>query len=182
MHLHTNPHAHAKTPSFRSMIDLQQIYGQVLSAGGGSVFPSVKLIDRAGSVVLTPGWKSFSTGAITKILLLKTHGQRFGFSWLGMGSRYFIFQRVLRMILSLTSQNVIFFVVSFIYSFLKDLFTYGCAGCCCMGFSLVVASQGHFSLGCASFPMWWLLLLQSAGSMPMDISGCSTWAQLLRGI
>lgn len=44
-----------KASSFRSTIDLQQIYGQVLSADGASVFPSVKLIDRARSVVLTPG-------------------------------------------------------------------------------------------------------------------------------
>lgn len=44
-----------KASSFRSTIDLQQIYGQVLSADGASVFPSVKLIGRARSVVLTPG-------------------------------------------------------------------------------------------------------------------------------
>ena len=49
-HTHTHTHTHTlmpKAPSFRNVIDLQQIYGQVLLTGGASVFPSVKLIDRA---------------------------------------------------------------------------------------------------------------------------------------
>ena len=49
-HTHTHTHIHTlmpKAPSFRNVIDLQQIYGQVLLTGGASVFPSVKLIDRA---------------------------------------------------------------------------------------------------------------------------------------
>lgn len=53
-HTHTDT-LMPKAPSFRNVIDLQQTYGQVLSTGGASVFPSVKLIDRARSVVLTPG-------------------------------------------------------------------------------------------------------------------------------
>ena len=114
MHLRTNTHAHAKTPSFRSMIDLQQIYGQVLSAGGASVFPTVKLIDRARSVVLTPGWKSFSTGAITKILLLKTHGQRFRFSWLGMGVQIFYLSKSSPHD-SITNQSECHFLCGFIH-------------------------------------------------------------------
>ena len=48
------------------------------------------------------------------------------------------------------------------------LFIYfGCIGSSllCMGFSLVVASRGLL-LRCAGFSLWWLLLLQSAGSRP----------------
>ena len=41
---------------------------------------------------------------------------------------------------------------------------------CCVGFSLVAASQGYSSLQCMGFSQQWLLLLQSIGS--------STWASV----
>ena len=44
------------------------------------------------------------------------------------------------------------------------------------GLSLVVVSRGCSSLWCASFSLWWLLLLRSTGSRHAGFSSCSTWA------
>ena len=48
------------------------------------------------------------------------------------------------------------------------------------GLSLVVASGGYSSLGCAGFSLQWLLLLQSKGSRCMGFSSCGARAELLR--
>ena len=62
------------------------------------------------------------------------------------------------------------------------------------GLSLVVASGGYSSLWCVSFPLLWLLLLQSMGSRHMGfrscgsralerrLRSCGSRAQLLRGM
>ena len=46
------------------------------------------------------------------------------------------------------------------------LFIFGCIGSSLAvhGLSLVVVSGGYYSLQCAGFSLWWLLLLQSMGS------------------
>ena len=44
------------------------------------------------------------------------------------------------------------------------------------GLSLVVASRGYPSLGCAGFSLRWLLLLQSMGSRHAGFSSCGAWA------
>ena len=50
------------------------------------------------------------------------------------------------------------------------------------GLSLVAASGGYFSLRCACFSLWWLLLLRSTGSRCAGFSSCGTWALLLRSM
>ena len=52
-----------------------------------------------------------------------------------------------------------FFIHSFIYLFWAVL-----GHCCCVGFSLVGGEQRLLSLQGVSFPLHWLLLLQSTGS------------------
>ena len=46
---------------------------------------------------------------------------------------------------------------------------------CCVGFSLVAASQGYSSLQCMGFSRQWLLLLQSTGSRHLGFSSCGMW-------
>ena len=47
------------------------------------------------------------------------------------------------------------------------------------GLSLAAASGGYSSLQCASFSLWWLLLLRSTGSRHAGFSSCGTRAQQL---
>ena len=55
-------------------------------------------------------------------------------------------------------------ILIFVCNFICLLFVSVLGLCCCMDFSLVVVSQGFYSLQCAGFPLWWLLLLWSPGS------------------
>ena len=41
----------------------------------------------------------------------------------------------------------------------------------------LVAERSCFSLSCAGFSLWWLLLLQSTGSRHTGFSSCSVWAR-----
>ena len=61
----------------------------------------------------------------------------------------------------------------FIYFWLHCVFVAAC------GLSLVGASGGYSSLWCASFSLWWLLLLRSMDSRCTGFSSCGTWAQEL---
>ena len=72
--------------------------------------------------------------------------------------------------------NFFFYFYLFIYFWLHWVFV--AAG----GLSLVVASGGYCSLWCASFSLWWLLLLQSTGSRRVGFSSCSMRAQQLRHV
>ena len=47
------------------------------------------------------------------------------------------------------------------------------------GLSLVVPSGGYSSLQCASFSLWWLLLLRNTGSMYAGFSSCGTRASVV---
>ena len=61
----------------------------------------------------------------------------------------------------------------FIYLWLSWVFVALCR------LSLVAASGGYSSLGCAGSSSRWLLLLQSLGSKSAGFSSCGTWAQQL---
>ena len=64
-----------------------------------------------------------------------------------------------------------FFFFFFLSLFI--IFIFGCTGSLLLkGFSLVVASGGYSSLGCADFS--WLLLLQSIGSRHLSFNSCSS--------
>ena len=77
-----------------------------------------------------------------------------------------------------TNKQFFFFFTFFFFNF---NFIFGCVGSSLpyMGFSLVVASGGYYTLQCMGFSLWWLLLLQSTGSRHAGFSSCSTWAQQL---
>ena len=65
-----------------------------------------------------------------------------------------------------------FFLINFfIYFWLHWVFV------AVRGFSVVVVSGAYYSLRCAGFSLWWLLLLRSVGSRRVDFSSCGTWAQ-----
>ena len=74
-------------------------------------------------------------------------------------------------------------ILSIIYLFLAVLGLH-----CCVGFSLAPESAGYSPL-CMDFPLWWLLLLWSAGSrcvgfsygsqaLEHGLSSCGTWASM----
>ena len=70
--------------------------------------------------------------------------------------------------------NFFFCLIIFIYL----LLFFGCVGSSLRrGLSLVEARGGCFSLRCAGFSLWWLLLLQSTGSRRVSFSSCGTRAQ-----
>ena len=48
--------------------------------------------------------------------------------------------------------------------------------CCCVGFSLAVASRGSSLLQWIGFSLQWLLLLWSVGSGVCGLSSCGSWA------
>ena len=85
-----------------------------------------------------------------------------------------ITQLILTIIATLTNMFYFFFINLFIYLFYF---------CLCWVFiaarrlSLVVASGGYSSLRCASFSLWWLLLLWSTGSRHVGFSSCVSRAQ-----
>ena len=47
--------------------------------------------------------------------------------------------------------------------------------CCWAGFSLVSASRGYALLWCIGFSLWWLLLLQSTGSVLTSTGFAAPW-------
>ena len=47
------------------------------------------------------------------------------------------------------------------------------------GLSLALASRGYSSLWCVGFSLWWLLLLQSMGSVCRGFSSCCTRASVV---
>ena len=93
--------------------------------------------------------------------------------------------------------------IYFLNLFTLFYFIFGCIGSLLLhaGFSLFAASRGYFSLWCAGFSLWWLLLLgawalgaqalvvvahglSSCGSRALEhrLSSCGTRAQLLHSM
>ena len=69
------------------------------------------------------------------------------------------------------SNSFFFFNIYFIYYY---FFLAVLGVCYCAQLSLVAASGGYSSLGCAGFSLRWLLLLRSSGSRHVGFSSCGS--------